>query len=124
MEIKSETGYTKNIKCADVYTESTAEYILPDYLGDVRKILFTGAEVRPSGRFAGDDEVEFSGIVVYTVVYLDADNDISSVEFTSEYDYSVKCSGEKYKDSLADTRVSNYQIRLIGHAKYLQRPLS
>ena len=117
MEIKTETGYTKNIKCADVYTESAAEYVLPDYLGDVRKILFTGAEARPSGRFAGAGEVEFSGIVVYTVVYLDAENDISSVEFTSEYDYAVKCSGEKYKDSLADTRVSNYQIRLIGPRK-------
>ncbi|MBE6533235.1 MAG: hypothetical protein E7676_07085 [Ruminococcaceae bacterium] len=117
MEIKTETGYTKNIKCADVYTESSAEYVLPDYLGDVRKILFTGAEARPSGRFAGAGEVEFSGIVVYTVVYLDSENDISSVEFTSEYDYAVKCSGERYKDSLSDTRVSNYQIRLIGPRK-------
>jgi len=117
MEIKTETSFTKNIKCADVYTESSAEYVLPDYLGDVRKILFTSAEVRPSGRFAGAGEVEFSGIVVYTVVYLDSENDISSVEFTSEYDYAVKCSGERYKDSLADTRVSNYQIRLIGPRK-------
>ncbi len=117
MEIKTDTGFTKNIKCADVYTESASEYVLPDYLGDVRKILFTSAEVRPSGRFAGAGEVEFSGIVVYTVVYLDSENDISSVEFTSEYDYAVKCSGERYKDSLADTRVSNYQIRLIGPRK-------
>lgn len=117
MEIKTEAGYTKNIKCADVYTESAAEYVLPDYLGDVRKILFTSADVRPSGRFASSGEVEFSGIVVYTVVYLDSDNDISSVEFTSEYDYAVKCSGERYKDSVADTRVSNYQIRLIGPRK-------
>ena len=117
MEIKTETGYIKNIKCADVYTESAAEYVLPDYLGDVRKILFTSAEARPSGRFAGAGEVEFSGIVVYTVVYLDSENDISSVEFTSEYDYAVKCSGERYKDSVADTRVSNYQIRLIGPRK-------
>ena len=117
MEIKTDTNFTKNIKCADVYTESAAEYVLPDYLGDVRKILFTSAEARPSGRFAGAGEVEFSGIVVYTVVYLDAENDISSVEFTSEYDYAVKCSGERYKDSLADTRVSNYQIRLIGPRK-------
>lgn len=117
MEIKTDTQFTKNIKCADVYTESAAEYVLPDYLGDVRKILFTSAEPRPSGRFAGSGEVEFSGIVVYTVVYLDSENDISSVEFTSEYDYSVKCSGERYKDSLSDTRVSNYQIRLIGPRK-------
>ena len=64
MEIKTSVSYLKNQKCADVYTESQTDYVLPDYLGDVRKILFTEAVLRPSGRFAGGDEVEFSGIVV------------------------------------------------------------
>ena len=114
MEIRTETGFVKNTSCSDVYLESRADYSLPDYLGDVRKILFTEASLRPSGRFAGGDEVEFSGIVVYNVIYLDSENNLSSAEFTSDYDYSVKCSGENYKDSVADTRVSNYSIRLVG----------
>ena len=42
--------------------------------------------------FAGGDEVEFSGIVVYNVVYLDAEGELCSAEFSSDYDYSVKCS--------------------------------
>lgn len=117
MEIKTNVSYLKNQKCADVYTESQTDYVLPDYLGDVRKILFTEASLRPSGRFAGGDEVEFSGIVVYNVVYLDGDGSLSSVEFTSDYDYSVKCSGENYNDSIADTRVSNFAVRLIGPRK-------
>ena len=121
MEIKSETSYTKSIKCSDVYTESAVDYSLPDYLGDVRKILFTDATVRPSGKFAGGDEVEFSGVVVYNVIYLDSDNNLSSAEFTSDYDYSVKCSGESYKDSVADTRVSTYAIRLVGPRKISAR---
>ena len=86
METKTDVSFTRNIKCADVYTESQADYALPDYLGDVRKILFTEAALRPSGRFAGGDEVEFSGVVVYNVVYLDAENNLSSAEFTSDYD--------------------------------------
>ena len=114
MEIKTETSFKKNTKCADVYTESQADYSLPDYLCDVRKILFTDASLRPSGRFSGGDEVEFSGIVVYSVVYLDSENKLSSAEFTSDYDYSVKCSSEDYLDSVSDTRVSNYSIRLVG----------
>ena len=121
MEIKRDSEFTRNIKCSDVYTESAADYSLPDYLGDVRKILFTDAALRPSGRFAGGDEVEFSGVVVYNVVYLDADNKLSSVEFTSDYDYSVKCSGENYKDSISNTRVSNYAIRLMGPRKMSAR---
>lgn len=121
MEIKRETSFTKNVKCQDVYTESQADYVLPDYLGDVRKILFTEATLRPSGRFAGGDEVEFSGVVVYNVIYLDSENNLSSAEFTSDYDYTVKCSGENYKDSISDTRVSNYAIRLMGPRKFSAR---
>ena len=117
MEIKTNVDYLKSVRCADVYTESSTDYVLPDYLGDVRKILFSEASLRPSGRFAGGDEVEFSGIVVYNVVYLDADGGLSSVEFTSDYDYSVKCSGENYNDSIADTRVSNFAVRRVGPRK-------
>ena len=117
MEIKTNVDYLKSVRCADVYTESSVDYVLPDYLGDVRKILFSEAVLRPSGRFAGGDEVEFSGIVVYNLVYLDSDGGLSSVEFTSDYDYSVKCSGENYNDSIADTRVSNFAVRLVGPRK-------
>lgn len=117
MEIKKDVEYTKNIKCGDVYTESSVDFVLPDYLGDVRKILLSEVSLRPSGRFAGGDEVEFSGVVVYNVIFLDSNGGLSSVEFTSDYDYSVKCSGENYNDSIADTRVSNYSVRLIGPRK-------
>ena len=114
MEINKNTRYVKNVKCQDVYTESRAEYTLPDYCGDMRKILFTDASLRPSGRFAGGDEVEFSGIVVYNVVYLDAEGELCSAEFSSDYDYSVKCSGENYKESTSETKISNYAVRLMG----------
>ena len=109
--------FNKIISHKDVYTDSSAEYILPDYNGDVRKILLTKAEVHPSGKFAEGDEMEFSGIVVYNVVYTDSENKISSVNFTSDYEYAVKCSHEKLKDAYSDTRVANYQIRLIGPRK-------
>ena len=117
MEIKTSVSYLKNEKCADVYTESQTDYVLPDYLGDVRKILFSEASLRPSGRFAGGDEVEFSGIVVYDVIYLDADGRLASASFSSDYDYSVKCTADSYNDSIADTRVSNYAVRLLSPRK-------
>ncbi len=117
MEIKTDIEFTKIIKAPDVYTETQTEYVLPDYNGDVRKILFTSADVRPSGKFAGTDEIEFSGIVVYNVVYSDSENNISSTSFTSDYDYSVRYSAEKYKEAFADTRISNFAIRLIGPRK-------
>ena len=84
MEIRNEINYLKNTKCQDVTAETGAEYLLPDYNGDVRRILYTSATPRPSGSFVGDGNVEYSGIVVYDVVYLDGDGVLSSVSFTSD----------------------------------------
>lgn len=114
MEIKSDVSFLRNIKCSDVSAESQVDYTLPDYLGDVRGILFSEATLRPSGRFAGGDEVEFSGIVVYNVVYIDSNGEICSTEFTSDYDYAIKCSGESYNDSISDIRVANYSVRVTS----------
>lgn len=121
MEINNEIKYQRVVNCPDTYAESQTDYILPDYMADMRKILFTDATLRQSGRFAGGDGVEFSGVVVYNLIYLDSEGELSSVEFTSDYDYLVKCSGEDYDDSLASTRVSNYAIRLIGPRKISAR---
>lgn len=117
MENKTDIEFTRCARFTDVFTDSGAEYVLPDYNGDVRKILYTGAEVRPSGRFIGGDEMEFSGIVVYNMLYLDSEDKLNSVEFNSDYDYSVKCNEETLRDAVCDTRISNYAIRLAGPRK-------
>ena len=114
MNFLKDTSFVRSVKCSDAYTESAADFSLPDYLSDVRRILFTEASICPSGRFLGGDDVEFSGIVVYKVVYLDSEGEISSFEFSSDYDYSVKCSADGYKDSISDTKLSAYTVRLLG----------
>ncbi len=98
----------------EIFTESSADYSLPDYNTDVRKILFTDAEVRPASRFVGDGEVELSGIVVYTVVYSDNEGRLESVSFTSDYDLTAKCNTEGLEEAIFDTRVQNFAIRPVG----------
>lgn len=101
----------------DIYTETGADYSLPDYNGDVRKILFTEASVRPSGSFENGDNIGFSGIIVYNLIYFDSENRVNSVSFTSDYDLSVKCDSDNYISSFIDTSVSNYSLRLLGPRK-------
>ncbi len=121
MEFSNEMEFTKSIKCQDAHAESSTEYILPDYLGDVRKILFTSASARPAGNFLGNDRVECSGILVYDMIYLDAEDNISSVQFTSDYDYDVRYPAENCRDAIVDTEVSAYSIRLAGPRKISAR---
>ncbi len=97
-------------------TESSCEYILPDYLGDVKKLLMSSAKVIPSGKFSSEDSLDLAGIVQFDVVYLDAENKLSAASFTSDYDFSVP-TGENYRDSFIKTAVSTYAIRLTGPRK-------
>ncbi len=112
-----ESEFNRSVKGQDVYSESGAEFVLPDYNNDVRKILYSEARVRPGGKFVGSDEVEFTGAVVYNVIYSDSEGKIGGVMFSSDYDYSLKNSSEKLENVIADTRISNFALRLISPRK-------
>ena len=114
MQIKTNVEYLKCESVRETHTDSQSEYTLPDYNSDVRKILYTSAQIYPSGKFVGDGEIEFSGIIVYNLIYSDPENKICSISFTSDYDYAVKCDSERYKDCICDARVANYAIRVVG----------
>ena len=40
--------YTRMRRESDVYTESGADYSLPDYNGDIKKVLYTAAAGSPA----------------------------------------------------------------------------
>jgi len=98
--------------------ESGCEYSLPDYMGDVKKILSVNAIAIPSGKFAGDESVEFSGIVSYDVLYSDADGKLTRILTSSDYDIAVP-SGDGYVGSMADVSVANLSVRLTGPRKLI-----
>lgn len=100
----------------DGYVESSAEYILPDYNPDIRKLLFTSCEVKPAGRFSSDETVDFSGIVEYRCIYADKDGEMTEVTFTSDYEYGVPLTGDAV-DADSIPWVQNYQVRVLGPRK-------
>ncbi|MBR2343150.1 MAG: hypothetical protein IKA64_02745 [Clostridia bacterium] len=104
-----------------VFSESTGEYALPDYNTDIKKILLTEAEALPSGAFPDGDALECAGVILYKMVYLDAENNITHLEFTTDYDFAVRCNGERYIDSSVSTRVANFAIRLMGPRKIVAK---
>ena len=101
--------------------ESSCEYILPDYLGDVKKLISTSAKVVPSGQFEGDGVIDCAGIVAYDVVYLDSENKLSSASFSSDYDFSLGKNDESYKDAYVSSSVGNFTIRLTGPRRMIAK---
>lgn len=97
--------------------ESSCEYILPDYMGDVKKLLIGRARVIPTGKFAGNDTVELSGSVEYDILYADADNKLTSVLTASDYEMSIGIDADSYRDVGEVLTVSAPVIRVTGPRK-------
>lgn len=112
-----ENNFQKECGADAVYTESACEYILPDYQGDIKKILSAEAKVTPSGKFVGNSDVEFAGIVAYDVLYADSEGKLTDASFTSDYEVSLPISEDGYLDAMADTVVQNLSLRLSGPRK-------
>lgn len=101
--------------------ESSCEYSLPDYMGDVKKILTVTASAVPSGKFASDGQVQFSGVVCYDVMYSDFEGKLTHLSTSSDYDFSVPTDAEGYVDGFADSRIANLSVRLTGPRKLIAK---
>ena len=115
--MQTEKEYSALREIASLRCESVGEYSLPDYNGDVRKILTVRTKVFPSGKFVGDDSLEISGTVGYEIVYLDSENNITHTEFTTDYEAAVKINSETYIDSDVRSSVLTCNVRLVGPRK-------
>ncbi len=113
-----ETEFLRNTEYKGIPCESACDFSLPDYKGEVKRVLYTKASVVPSSKFMDNSELTLSGIVVYNVVYLNSENGIDGIEFNSDYELSYKCPLDNAADFYADTRVANYNVRLTGPRKF------
>ena len=113
MENGAENKFLRLCGISEICAESGADYTLPDYLGDVRKILFTECVAKEAGHFSDESGDEFSGIVVYDIVYLDAEGKPTRASFTSDYELRLKADEERAR-AICSPTVSSYSIRLNG----------
>ena len=63
--------------------ESGGEFVLPDYLPKVQKVLRLEADVLPPARYMSGSEAQMSGNVLHTLLYLGG---ISAPYYHEEYD--------------------------------------
>lgn len=97
--------------------ECTCEYVLPDYMGDIKKILTCRARVIPTGKFASGDSVELSGCVEYEVLYVDSENKLTAISAASDYEIPIPIDGETYVDVGQRLNTSTPLVRVTGPRK-------
>ena len=101
----------------EISSESCCDHTLADYFGDVRRILFTECSLKQSGTFSGGGVDEFPGIVVFDVVYLDADGKPTHVSFTSDYELKLK-GDEGRARAICTPYVVSYHVRSTGPRRF------
>lgn len=116
MEMERELLREKGIPA--LHTESVGDYTLPDYNTDVKRVLLTKAVASDTGCFLNGDAIDVTGVVNYEVVYIDSEGEITSCQFSTDYDASLKCNGEVAVGCEAFTRVSNFSARLVGPRRF------
>ncbi|MBO5945877.1 MAG: DUF3794 domain-containing protein [Clostridia bacterium] len=97
--------------------ESTVDYILPDYMGDIRKILSATARALPAGSFFSDGVLEASGAVEYEVLYTDSDGRLTAINTSSDYSAKASVKDGTYEGAYVDPTVSSVSVRVTGPRK-------
>ena len=69
--------------------EAAADYTLPDYQSDIRRILHVCQNVLPPAKYVSGDSVEFNGTIDYQVLYVGGDGGMYSAPLSGEYRFSV-----------------------------------
>ena len=97
--------------------ECTLEYILPDYKGDIKRVLTASAKGQNDGKFVGEDGVEVSGNVIFDVIYLDANGEVSEFNTNGEYTSIMNFDMSGYDNSLLESTVTSFNYRVTGPRK-------
>lgn len=69
--------------------ELSNDYVLPDYLPEIRRVLRVSASILPATKYIGGSRAEFCGSLDYRVLYVAQDGKLYSAPLAAEYSLSV-----------------------------------
>lgn len=93
--------------------EASEEFILPDYIPEIRKLLACKAQVLPESRYISDKDVQCAGSITYHLIYTDDEGNLCGTPLSSSYEAVVPIAQDS-KTVLTDTVVENTQPRVNG----------
>ena len=114
--------YVENLKCESFRKEVTADFVLPDYMGDVKRVLKYIAEATPCNKIVSSEEASFLCIVTFRVTYLDSEDTLTEAVFTADAEFGQKFSSE-IADADAEFTAGSLAVRLGGPRKISAKTL-
>ncbi len=97
--------------------ETSEEYLLPDYMPQVQRVISVRATALPESRFLTGKALEFGGTLAYSVLYMGEGGEIYCAPLTSEYTASASLGENAAVDAASigvDTTVENVTCRVTA----------
>lgn len=108
----SSKGATKILSDNTSTTEVSEEFILADYIPEIRRLLGIKSQALPESRYVQGDKLELGGAVTYLVTYTDDDGELCGTSLSSSYNMELPFI-EGAQD-LFLTTVDNVNVRVNG----------
>lgn len=111
-------------RCAflkEVVSDVGCDFTLPDYLGDIKRIVMTQEQLSTGGAYFEAGQIFGSGVVSYNVIYVDSEGKLTSAEFSKEYECCARCDKDTLSDTLLTSRIVNSGVRATTPRKLVAK---
>lgn len=97
--------------------EVTLDYILPDYLGDIKRVLSARSKVGSEGMFMLDGGAECAGNVNIEVIYLDVDGNLCEFNVPCDFSCTFNIDMSAYRTGAVRHKVTQLTHRVTSARK-------
>lgn len=115
--LREETSLTAIAHASTLTHEAAEDFLLPDYMPAVRRVVRVEATPLPENRFLTGSAIEFGGTVAYSVLYIGEGGELFTAPLTTEYTASSALGDSGVSDAAAvgiDTAAENVTCRVTA----------
>lgn len=106
--------------CQDtVFCESVEDFILPDYMPEIARVLRISTQLIPERCYLGGDATEFSGRLSYRLLYADSEGKVTEAPLEGRYRYRIP-----HGDAAVHTAYTSEKIDSTGARPTAPRKLN
>ncbi len=97
-------------------SDAGGDFTLPDYMPEIKRLLYVSASALPEGKFLGGGTLELDGVMSYNAVYVGDDDSLNSAPLNIEYsaDTALPAAVEGTDSVFVDTSIESTTCRATG----------
>ena len=97
-------------------SDAGGDFTLPDYMPEIRRLLYVSSSVLPEGKFLNGGVLELDGTLTYNAVYVGDDGSVTSAPLVTEYGADTALGAETSGTDgiFVDTQIESTTCRATG----------